>query len=166
MVVPRGGEQNGVDRARMDTHRTSDYARRMSTIAYRARPLGPLRAIDWAIPDGVSLLVGPNRVGKSTLLRLPELIARMLLEGVHEAFKVVFDGIPHLRNLAVSPSTPMTLGLASMGTEWEVELTMAGDSSPIFRASACCSMVIPCSGGGPATTRSRARAAAFRCPRR
>jgi hypothetical protein len=98
----------------------------MSPIAYRARALGPLRAIDWAIPSGVSVVVGPNRVGKSTLLRLPELIKLMVFEGIHEAFRAIFEGVPHLRNLSVPPSTPMTLGLAGEGVEWEVDLPVRG----------------------------------------
>lgn len=97
----------------------------MSPIAYRARALGPLRAIDWAIPSGVSVVVGPNRVGKSTLLRLPELIGRSLAVGLHEAFKAVFEDVPH-RNLSIPPSAPMTLGFAAGSTEWEVDLTVRG----------------------------------------
>jgi len=96
----------------------------MSPIAYRARALGPLRAIDWAIPPGVSVVVGPNRVGKSTLLRLPELVMRIITEGVHDAFKVIFEGVPHLRNLGLPPSAPMTLGVAVDPSEWEIELTV------------------------------------------
>lgn len=96
----------------------------MSRIAYRyrARALGPLRAIDWAIPAGVSLVVGPNRVGKSTLLRLPELATLMLNEGVHVAFNSVFEGVPHLRNLSVPASSPMSFGIMAFDAEWEVEL--------------------------------------------
>lgn len=97
----------------------------MSTVAYRARALGPLRAIDWAIPAGVSVVVGPNRVGKSTLLRLPELIAGVILLGQNEAFKQLFEGVPQ-RNLVVPPSTPMTLGLAGDRVEWELDLTVQG----------------------------------------
>lgn len=97
----------------------------MSPIAYRARALGPLRAIDWAIPAGVSVVVGPNRVGKSTLLRLPALISRMVVFGHQEAFKQVFEGVPQ-RHLGVPPSTPMTIGLSDDRCEWELELTVRG----------------------------------------
>lgn len=96
----------------------------MSPLAYRAHALGPLRAIDWAIPPGVSVVVGPNRVGKSTLLRLPELIGNTLAIGLHEAFGAVFAGVPQVRNLSVPLSTPMTLGLAVDRWDWVVELTM------------------------------------------
>lgn len=66
----------------------------MSPIAFRARALGPLRTIHWAIPSGVSVVVGPNRVGKSTLLRLPEVIGDTLTGGLHEAFASAF-GVSH-----------------------------------------------------------------------
>lgn len=98
----------------------------MTAIAYRAQALGPLAKVDWTIPAGVSVVVGPNRVGKSTLLRMPELVKIILLEDLHEAFKKVFEGVPHLRNLRVSQSTPMTLGIAFGSWEWELELTIQG----------------------------------------
>lgn len=108
----------------LDTPKSRDYAARMTPIAYRARALGPLRAIDWAIPPGVSVVVGPNRVGKSTLLRLPELIGDTLSQGLHQAFESVFEGVPSVRNLGMPPSTPMTLGLAVERWAWEVEVTV------------------------------------------
>ncbi|MCA9707019.1 MAG: ATP-binding protein [Myxococcales bacterium] len=98
----------------------------MTAIAYRARALGPLGAVDWAIPSGLSVVVGSNRKNKSTLLRVPELIRYAIVVGIHEAFKAVFQGIPHLRNLRVPPSTPMMLGLAGGAVEWEIELTVRG----------------------------------------
>lgn len=96
----------------------------MRPIAYRARALGPLRTIDWAIPAGVSVVVGPNRVGKSTLLRLPELIRRVLWDGLHDAFKAVFEGLPQ-RNIGAPASMPMTLGLATEQSAWEIELMVS-----------------------------------------
>lgn len=123
-ALVRGGL--GVIFGVLDTSGVRDYARCMTSIAYRARALGPLRAIDWMIPPGVSVVVGPNRVGKSTLLRVPTLIRFTLTEGVHEAFKSVFEGVPHLRNLRVPPSTPMVLGLTDGSLEWEVDLTVHG----------------------------------------
>jgi len=110
----------------------------MVPIAYRARALGPLRGIDWAIPSGVSVVVGPNRVGKSTLLRLPELLGDALTENLHEAFKSVFEGVPHLRNLSLPPSTPMTLGLAIGRWDWEVELTVRGGQIADFPSERLC----------------------------
>ena len=40
----------------------------MSSLTLRAQAFGPLQKVEWTIPEGVSAIVGPNRVGKSTLL--------------------------------------------------------------------------------------------------
>lgn len=98
----------------------------MTTLAYRAQALGPLRAIDWKIPAGVSVVVGPNRVGKSTLLRLPELVAHTIRNGINDALKTVFEGVSQLRNLELPPSIPMRIGLSSDDIEWEVDLSVHG----------------------------------------
>jgi len=107
----------------------------MIPLTYRARALGPLRVVDWAIPAGVSVVVGPNRVGKSTLLRLPELIKIAFEDGLNEAIKTVFDGVSHLRNLAMPASTPISLGLlwgADIEWEWDVDITIGGGEIASF----------------------------------
>jgi predicted ATPase len=96
-------------------------------LTYRASALGPLRAVEWTIPSGVSVLVGPNRVGKSTLLRVPELIKLAITVGLNEAVKQVFDGVSYLRNWSMPTNTPIRLGLTGIGgIEWDVELTIHG----------------------------------------
>lgn len=96
-------------------------------LTYRASALGPLRAVEWTIPQGVSCLVGPNRVGKSTLLRVPELIKLAIVVGLNEAVKQVFDGVSYLRNWTMPATTPIRLGLTGNGgIEWDVELTIRG----------------------------------------
>jgi len=97
-----------------------------SRLAYRATALGPLAKIDWTIPPGVSAVVGPNRVGKSTLLRLPEFVRIALDDGLNEAAKQVFDGTIHLRNLAAAPDQPSTIGVSSDNADWDAELTIEG----------------------------------------
>jgi hypothetical protein len=96
----------------------------MPPLTYRARALGPLRAIDWTVPSGVSVVVGPNRVGKSTLLRLPELVRRMLTDGLHDAFRAVFEGVPQ-HHLGMPATAPMAVGVEAGHAGWEVELTMS-----------------------------------------
>jgi predicted ATPase len=98
----------------------------MNDLAYRARSLGPLSVVDWAIPRGVSVVVGPNRVGKSTLLRVPELVKLANVVGLNEAVKQVFGGVSHLRNWRSAPSADISLGLKCGGVEWEVELQVQG----------------------------------------
>jgi hypothetical protein len=57
------------------------------------------------IPEGVSAIVGPNRVGKSTLLALPEFLRLAIHESLNDAVRAVFDGPAYLRNLERPPSS-------------------------------------------------------------
>jgi hypothetical protein len=104
----------------------------MIPLTYRARALGPLRVVDWAIPQGVSVVVGPNRVGKSTLLRLPELIKIAIEDGLNEAIKVVFDGVSYLRNFSVPASAPISIGFGGNDVEWTAELAIRGAEVAAF----------------------------------
>ncbi|MCB9567583.1 MAG: hypothetical protein H6710_10300, partial [Myxococcales bacterium] len=106
----------------------------MPRLTYRAHALGPLRAIDWTIPPGVSVIVGPNRVGKSTLLRLPELI-RMAHEGnIAEAIAKVFGGSASLRNLTMPASAPLSIGLAYEDDAWSMDLPLRGGALAPYEA--------------------------------
>ncbi|MFO7561918.1 MAG: AAA family ATPase [Enhygromyxa sp.] len=104
----------------------------MTPLTYRARALGPLRAVDWAIPSGVSVVVGPNRVGKSTLLRLPELIKIAIDDGLNEAVKVVFEGVSYLRNFSLPASAPISIGFGGTDVEWTTELIIHGGEIAAF----------------------------------
>jgi predicted ATPase len=104
----------------------------MSRLVLRARALGPLGAVDWTIPPGVSVVVGPNRVGKSTLLRLPEFLCTTIHDGLSEAVKNVFDGVAYLRNYAAPPETPTSVGMAVDDSEWQLTLGIAGGALAPF----------------------------------
>lgn len=92
-------------------------------LAFRAQALGPLRNVDWTIPEGVSVIVGPNRVGKSTLLRLPEFVRLALADGLPTAVKTVFEGAS-LRNLAVDAAEPCSVGIGFDIADWDLELAV------------------------------------------
>ena len=91
----------------------------------RARAFGPLAKVEWTIPQGVSVVVGPNRVGKSTLLALPEFIRIAIWKGVHDAVKQVFDGPAHLRHFGAPVSTPCRVGMTVGRSSWDMELAIA-----------------------------------------
>jgi hypothetical protein len=93
-------------------------------LAFRAQALGPLRNVDWTIPEGVSVVIGPNRVGKSTLLRLPEFVRMTLAEGVNAAVKTVFEGGPGLRNLGADAAEPCSVGIGFDIADWDLELAV------------------------------------------
>lgn len=100
----------------------------MSAITYRAEAVGPLRKVEWTIPDGVSAIVGPNRVGKSSLLRLPEFLRVAVMSGLVEAVRDVLRGPALLRNFTVPPTTVCRVGLDFRGVAWSFELTPSGAS--------------------------------------
>lgn len=117
-------------RVPLDTLESGNYPRPMIPLTYRARALGPLCAIDWTIPGGVSVVVGPNRVGKSTLLRLPELLRAAAFGPLTDAFTATFGGLAHMKNITTPSSTPMAIGMA-VGTEhglveWGIEVAVRG----------------------------------------
>lgn len=99
--------------------------------AFRARNLGPLREIDWRIPEGVSVVVGPNGVGKSTLLRLPDFVRIALQKSINDAVTEIFDGTAYLKHLGAAATDKMTFG-ASLSSfsenfplvDWDVELNV------------------------------------------
>jgi hypothetical protein len=101
-------------------------------LAFRAQALGPLRNIDWTIPEGVSVIVGPNRVGKSTLLRLPEFVRLALAEGVAAAVKTVFEGGGTLRNLASDPADPCSVGIGFDIADWDLDLAVSNGAIPEY----------------------------------
>lgn len=100
----------------------------MSAITYRAEAVGPLRKVEWTIPDGVSAIVGPNRVGKSSLLRLPEFLRVAVMSGLVEAVRDVLRGPALLRNFTVPPTTVCRVGLDFHDVAWSLELTPSGAS--------------------------------------
>ena len=105
------------------------------TLVYRARAFGPLNNVEWTIPPGVSAIVGPNRVGKSTLLALPEFLAAAVNNSLNDAVKDLFDGVTHLRNLKAPADVSSRVGMIKQGTEWEVELAVAGGSLAFMETS-------------------------------
>lgn len=99
-------------------------------LTYRASALGPLREVEWTIPPGVSAVVGPNRVGKSTLLRIPELLRVAATDSLGVAVRQVFGGVSTLRNWRLPASTPIRVGLGLAQLDWELTLDLrAGDVS-------------------------------------
>lgn len=98
----------------------------MSSLTLRAQAFGPLQKVEWTIPEGVSAIVGPNRVGKSTLLALPQFLRLAIFESVNDAVREVFDGPAYLRNLNASPDVASQVGISIGEDKWELKLSLAG----------------------------------------
>lgn len=98
----------------------------MSSLTLRAQAFGPLQKVEWTIPEGVSAIVGPNRVGKSTLLALPQFLRLAIFEGLNDAVREVFDGPAYLRNLNAPLDLASQVGLSWDKLQWELTLSFAG----------------------------------------
>lgn len=98
----------------------------LPTLTFRASALGPLREVEWTIPPGVSVLVGPNRVGKSTLLRIPEVLRVAAAEGLGVAVRQLFGGVSNLRNWTLPPSATTRVGVSFDLIRWELDVDVRG----------------------------------------
>lgn len=100
-------------------------------LAFRAQAFGPLNRVDWTVPPGVSAIVGPNRVGKSTLLALPEFIKIAIDSSVNEAVKQVFGGTAYFRNLNAPTTSSPHVGFSIDTIAWDIDITTtAGAIAP------------------------------------
>lgn len=98
----------------------------MPILTLRAQAIGPLERVEWTIPDGVSAIVGPNRVGKSTLLALPTFLRFAIQDGLNNAVAEVFDGPSYFRNFGAPGSLTSSIGLTFLHASWDVQLSFAG----------------------------------------
>lgn len=92
------------------------------SLTLRAQAFGPLRKVEWTIPPGVSVVVGPNRAGKSTLLALPEFLRLTLVESPAEAVRRVMDGAAYLRHYGAPREEVCSVGVGNEVCEWGLEL--------------------------------------------
>lgn len=100
----------------------------MSSLTLRAQAFGPLQKVEWTIPEGVSAIVGPNRVGKSTLLALPQFLRLAIFEGLNDAVRDVFDGPAYLRNLNAPENLISGVGISNEDAKWDIQLSVAAST--------------------------------------
>ncbi len=91
----------------------------LETQNYRA-----LRRTTWA-PSGVCVLVGPNGVGKTTLLTVLEFLRNALLRGAAPALDLI-GGVYRLRSWGAPEDEPVLLALSVGSLRWELQLTAQG----------------------------------------
>lgn len=70
--------------------------------------------------------MGPNRVGKSTLLALPEFLRLAVHESVNEAVRRVFDGPAYLRHFGVPATEVCSVGVTTHDYSWDIDITISG----------------------------------------
>lgn len=96
------------------------------SLTFRAQAFGPLAKVEWTIPPGVSVVVGPNRVGKSTLLALPEFVRLAMFQSLNEAVKRVFDGPAYLRTFGLPSTSTGCVEISFDRWAWHVDISIAG----------------------------------------
>src|SRR5262245_45460247 len=79
-----------------------------------------LRRVDCTFPSGVTVLVGPNRVGKTTLLKIPELFRHAYERGWSKALEH-HGGVHQYKNVSAAPEERVRLQLARSDLRWEVD---------------------------------------------
>lgn len=91
-----------------------------------------LREVRWS-PSGVCLVAGTNGTGKTSLLRILELLRDALTHGVSEAIKFQ-HGSAGLRRLGASGPPEVRLGCAQGELSWELRLQLGGGTVAEFPA--------------------------------
>lgn len=92
-----------------------------------ARDYRGLRELDWDIEPGVSLLVGPNGSGKTSVLSALAFLGTAYEDGVGRAVQRS-GAASALRRLGAAREAPVTLGLEVGPLRWELQLGVEGPS--------------------------------------
>jgi len=86
-----------------------------------------LRNLEWSLPEGICVLVGPNGSGKTTLLTIPAFLRNVYLRGVSSAIGHL-GGSWGLRNWAAGSDEPVSIALGVDEITWELQLSVRAPS--------------------------------------
>src|SRR4051812_40924256 len=100
------------------------------SIRLTVQNLAALRHVVWSMPDGLSVLVGPNGIGKSTLLGSLELLRHALERSLPSAVEQMLGGAGVVRNFEAAPDaeTFLEVALDEGALAWRVRVPLAGAS--------------------------------------
>jgi len=99
----------------------------MANFTLHVKNLRALRSVTWS-PRGISVLVGANGVGKSTVLQALKLLRAAFDQGLPRAVISVLQGSYNLRNWSVTDDQPIELGVSVDNITWRLRLTPRGSS--------------------------------------
>lgn len=87
------------------------------------RNIRALRQVNWT-PESLSLIIGANGVGKTTLLLIFRFLRVAYERGLSDAVTNVFGGVGNLRSWGISEEEPMELGLDIGDVSWRIQLML------------------------------------------
>ncbi len=97
----------------------------MANFTLHVKNLRALRSVEWS-PRGLSVLIGANGAGKTTILQALKLLRVAFDHSLPEAVTQVLQGSYNLRNWSVLDDQPIELGLTVHDITWRLRLTPRG----------------------------------------
>lgn len=97
----------------------------MANFTLHVHNLRGLRHVEWS-PSGVSVLIGANGAGKSTIFQALKLLRAAFDHGLPQAVTRVLHGSHNLKNRSVPDADFVFLGVEWDSLSWHIELTPRG----------------------------------------
>ncbi len=85
------------------------------------RNLRVLKQVDWS-PRQLSVIIGANGTGKTTLLLILKLLRLAYERGLPEAVSIVLGGSSHLKTWGINEDEPIEIGLDIDTVSWRIQL--------------------------------------------
>lgn len=86
------------------------------------RNLRALRKVSWCPEPPITVLIGANGTGKTTLLQTLKLLSLAYQRGLPEAVRIVLGGSSNLRTWGINEEEPVEIGLDIDEVSWRIQL--------------------------------------------
>lgn len=86
------------------------------------RNLRALQKVNWCPEPPVTVLIGANGVGKTTLLQTLKLLTLAYQRGLPEAVRIVLGGSSNLRSWEINREEPVEIGIDIGDISWRIQL--------------------------------------------
>jgi len=92
-----------------------------SQFTLHIRNLRVLKQVDWT-PNQLSVIIGANGTGKTTLLLILKLLRLAYERSLPEAVSIVLGGSSHLKTWGINEDEPIEIGLDIDTVSWKIQL--------------------------------------------
>lgn len=86
------------------------------------RNLRALRKVNWCPEPPITVLIGANGTGKTTLLQTLKLLSLAYQRGLPEAVRIVLGGSSNLKTWGINEEEPVEIGLDIDEVSWRIQL--------------------------------------------